>query len=91
MVTTDVLSPDLVLVSDELRAEALAALPVYPWERESSEPQTQADPLPAPRERPLASKIALYLAWQLLVGLLTGLGIVISIALPVLALSLIAG
>jgi hypothetical protein len=91
MVTTDVLSPDLVLVSEDLRAEALAALPVYPWEREKPEPHTEAESLPAPRERPLATKIALYLAWQLLVGLLTGLGIAISIALPVLALSLVAG
>jgi hypothetical protein len=83
----DLLSPELVLVSPELRASALAALPERPWEvfapaPQSAPPLKPAPPPPAaapltlvhppvPRERPVAGRR--WLVAVALIGLFAGL------------------
>jgi hypothetical protein len=93
MGTPEVLSPDLVLVSAELRAEALAALPSYPWERPIvpvAEEGLRGKSTSARVDRSMAWRIVQYLAWRILVGVSVGLGVVVSVGFAMLALSFIA-
>jgi hypothetical protein len=91
-------SPELVLVSPELRTVAIAAL----WEaddgafgpvRRSSDVETPAaTPTSSPQRRSasLLLQIAGYAAWQILTGALFGLAALAAIAAVVAALTFVA-
>ena len=96
MSVAQALSPELVLVGADLRAEAIAALP-----DRSLEPYVRRDAIPrAPREEPSAppasidaafvARILVYSAWHAVLGALLGVGVVLAVALGLLLLSLFA-
>jgi hypothetical protein len=98
LATVEPVSPELVLVSPELRTAAIAAL----WEADDRvldpvrrspafAPAVAASTLPAQRRSAsLPLQIAGYAAWQVLTGALFGLAALAAIAGVVAALTLVA-
>jgi len=77
------LSPELALVSGELRAAAIASLPERPW-RSFAAPPARITPIATAATRPLAVELALYALWQLLVGAMLGFGAVAAVGVAML-------
>jgi hypothetical protein len=91
------LSPELVLVGADLRAEAIAALPDRALDlyvrRATIGSRTQQEELPATTasiDPALVARILVYSAWHALLGALLGVGVVLAVALGLLVLSLFA-
>jgi len=90
------LSPELVLVGDELRAEAIALLPERSWELFVVRDATTASGTPEDEppatvpwtDAALIASILIYTAWHALLGILLGFGVVLAVVLGLLALSL---
>jgi hypothetical protein len=96
MSVAQALSPELVLVGADLRAEAIAALPDRPLElfvrRDLISPTHQEEPSAPPPSIDVAfvTRILVYSAWHALLGALLGVGVVLAVALGLLLLSLFA-
>jgi hypothetical protein len=86
------LSPELVLVADDLREAAIAALPPQVW-------QIYA-PVPTPEDKAPAAvplirlsfvvQMLLYVAWHAVIGVFLGLGVFVTVVLGLVALHLFA-
>lgn len=92
------ISPELVLVSPDLRARALDTLrgtgdkPIACPVPYHGPAVTPALPTPSSRKQSSPSlpvQLISYAAWQMLTGALTGLGAVAAVALSLLAITLI--
>jgi hypothetical protein len=99
MSVAQALSPELVLVGADLRAEAIAALPARPLElyvdrdtisSGAQQEERSALPPPAPIDVAFVAKVLVYCAWHALLGALLGVGIVVAVALGLLVLTLLA-
>jgi hypothetical protein len=97
MSVAEALSPELVLVGADLRAEAIASLPDRPLElyvrRDTvASPVRHAEPSAPPRSIDAAfiARILVYSAWHAVLGALLGVGVVLAVALGLLLLSYFA-
>jgi hypothetical protein len=97
MPAAQALSPELVLVGADLRAEAIAALPDRSLDlyvrRATIGSRTQPEELPATTasiDPALVARILVYSAWHALLGALLGVGVVLAVALGLLLLSVFA-
>jgi hypothetical protein len=82
------LSPELVLVADDLREAAIAALPARVWQTYAPALTAQAD---EPAAAPLISvsivpQMLLYIAWHALIGVFFGFGVFITVVLGLVLL-----
>lgn len=89
------ISPELVLVSDDLRVAAISALAEGLAYTPSSGlrltpggglDSTEAD---SPSRRSFVTDVVIYLGWHLAVGTVLGLGVVSAIALTLIVLSML--
>jgi hypothetical protein len=92
------LSPELVLVGDEFRAEAIAALPERSWElfaargtTASRMPEDEPPGTAPSADVALIARIIVYTAWHALLGVFLGFGVVLAVVLGLLALGLFVG
>jgi hypothetical protein len=86
------LSPELVLVADDLREAAIAALPPRVW-------QIYA-PAPTPEDKATTEvphirlsvvlQMFLYVAWHAVIGVFLGLGVFVTVVLGLVAIHLLA-
>ena len=97
MSVAEALSPELVLVGADLRAEAIASLPERPLELYVRRdivvlPAPRAEPVPPPPSIDAAfiARILVYSAWHAVLGALLGVGVVLAVALGLLLLSYFA-
>ena len=97
MSVAEALSPELVLVGADLRAEAIAALPDRSLElyvrRDtiSSSAKQEERPAPPPTiDVAFVTRILVYSAWHAVLGALLGVGVVLAVALGLLLLSFFA-
>ncbi|SRR6266849_3173961 len=97
MSVAQALSPELVLVGADLRAEAIAALPEPPLElyvrRDTISSSTKQEERPAPPpviDVAFVTRILVYGAWHAVLGALLGVGVVLAVALGLLLLSFFA-
>lgn len=100
MTVAEIVSPELVLVAEDLRPAAIAALPDRPWEvymppdrpdrAHPAEPPDDVSAARASRQVDLAADIIVYTIWHALLGTLLGFGIIAAVALGLLILSLFA-
>jgi hypothetical protein len=96
MSVAEALSPELVLVGADLRAEAIAALPDRSLElyirRDTSSRASHEKPSAPPVEIDVAfvTRVLVYSAWHAVLGALLGVGVVLAVALGLLLLSFFA-
>jgi hypothetical protein len=97
MSVAEALSPELVLVGADLRAEAIAALPERPLELYVRRdivvlpaPQAEASAPPPSIDAAFIVRILVYSAWHAVLGALLGIGVVLAVALGLLLLSYFA-
>jgi hypothetical protein len=86
------LSPELVLVAEDLREAAIAALPARIWLTYAPAPTRQADaPAAPPLLRPsFVLQMLLYVAWHAVIGIFLGLGVFVTVVLGLVVLHLLA-
>ena len=93
------LSPELVLVAEDLRAAAIAALPdpsrfytsLGPHARAgAARPRDAAPVAGASREESLVASVLRYAAWHALLGAFVGFGVVAAVVFGLLLISLLA-
>jgi hypothetical protein len=87
------LSPELVLVAEDLREAAIAALPSRVWQIYAPPPTSQDDAAPAavPLTRfSVVLQVLLYAAWHAAIGVFLGLGVFVTVVLGLVALHLLA-
>ena len=86
------LSPELVLVADDLREAAIAALPARVWQLYAPAPAPEGDvPAAVPVGKvSVVLQALLYVAWHAVIGAFLGFGVFVTVALGLLALRLIA-
>jgi len=80
------ISPELALVSPELRAHAIRTSPAPPRSAPQSPGGGDADRRSV---LSIARRLALYSIWQTFVGALFGLGLIVTLAVLVLVASLL--
>ncbi len=85
------LSPELVLVAEDLREAAIAALPAHVWQIYAPA-ATPQDELPA---APLGGvsvvlQALLYVAWHAVIGVFLGVGVFVTVVVALLALRVFA-
>jgi hypothetical protein len=86
------ISPELVLVADDLREAAIAALPARVWQLYAPAPTPQDD---VPAVVPVGTvsvvlQALLYVAWHAVIGVFLGFGVFATVVLGLLALRFFA-
>jgi hypothetical protein len=94
------LSPELVLVAEDLRADAIAALPALAWQLVTpvdspslplgDASQDDVPPAVWSSRASVAVQVLLYAAWHTVIGFFMGLGVFATVVLCLLALRLFA-